>query len=87
MRTKIFFCAHRNFPACARKFFALRKKAFFLLQGDLFFFGRKAIFLREEGNFPADEEKLSSLGKFLALRKALLSCACSEETELAKRLL
>ena len=31
---------HRNFPACARKFFALRKNVFFLPQGDLFFFGR-----------------------------------------------
>lgn len=37
---QVSLCGGRNFPACARKFFALRKNVFFLPQGDLFFFGR-----------------------------------------------
>ena len=58
MRTEIYFCAHRNFPACARRFFALRKEAFFLPQSNLFSSVGKDVFLRRK-------ESLRSKGKDL----------------------
>ena len=58
VRTKIYFCAHRNFPACARNFFALRKEANFLPQSDSFPCGK---------SFPFELKKLP-----LPLRERLL---------------
>ena len=69
IRTEIYFCAHRNFPACARKFFALGKEAIFLPEGDLFSFEGKGTFLPRKKDFPALENFPPSAGRLLSLRK------------------
>jgi len=69
VRTEIYFCAHRNFSACARKFFALGKEAIFLPEGDLFSFEGKGTFLPRKKDFPALENFPPSAGRLLSLRK------------------
>ena len=59
------FCIYENFLPSARKFFALRKEAFSLPKGALFFFEGKDVFLPQEIDFPPKEKKLRAKGKSL----------------------
>ena len=49
---EINFLIYGNFLPSARKFFALRKEAFFLPKGALFFFEGKDVFLPGKIDFP-----------------------------------
>ena len=60
VRTKIYFCAHKNFPACARNFFALRKEANFLPQSDSFPCGKSFPFELKKRPLPLEERPLLS---------------------------
>ena len=69
MRTEIYFCAHRNFSAGARKFFALRKGAFFLPKSALFSFGRREVFPPQKIDFPPKEKSPPFEGKKPGVRR------------------
>ena len=67
--TEINFLIYGNFLPSARKFFALRKEAFFLPKSALFSFGRREIFPPAEIDFSLKKKTSPFEGKRSAVRR------------------